>query len=65
MSYVQDKTGQRGCFHINTMEMKSYLPNKSKVKTETYNFMYVPEVLRLPCNKADAVKAVIPKGDKF
>ncbi len=22
------------------MKMKSYLPNKSKVKTETYNFMY-------------------------
>ncbi len=23
--------------------MKSYLPNKSKVKAETYNFMYVPQ----------------------
>jgi len=29
------------------MEMKSYLPNKSKGKIETYNFMYVPEVLLL------------------
>jgi len=26
------------------MEMKSYLPNKSKVNTETYNLRGVPEV---------------------
>jgi len=26
------------------MKMKSYLPYKSKVKIETYNFMYVPEI---------------------
>jgi len=25
-------------------EAQSYLPNKSKVKAETYNFMYVPEI---------------------
>jgi hypothetical protein len=26
------------------MEMKAYLPNKSKVKAETYNLRGVPEV---------------------
>ena len=29
------------------MEMKSYLPNKSKVNIETYNFMYVPQALKI------------------